>query len=406
VEPFVALAKGLRGAGADVLLAAPESFRGLAVSHAIPLHGVTGDPADLARQLVEQAGLTRLKMLRVMTRHVAGIALQVFDDVRRVCEGATCIVHSFLMTSTGHLIATELGIPEVSAQLIPVFTPTAEFAGPTFPELSLGAPYRRLTHSLNSTIYWEGGRVLYTWLRRRNPSLPPYPKRLFQTGDPLRVPILYAFSPVTIPRPKDWGPGSVITGYWFLDPAPAWRPPADLEEFIEGGPPPAYIGFGSMQGSVSLQVMGESIQALTSVGIRAVLALPESSGLSMALPPTMFRVGDVPHSWLFPRMSVVVHHGGAGTTGAALRAGRPSVVVPLTADQGFWARRLHRLGASPPPLSARRLTAKALAAAIRAATGDPAIQRRATEIKGEIQGEDGVACAVGEIARAMERFTP
>jgi sterol 3beta-glucosyltransferase len=197
----------------------------------------------------------------------------------------------------------------------------------------------------------------------------------------------------------------VITGYWFLDPAPAWRPPADLEQFIAAGPPPAYIGFGSMQGSISSQAMQESIQALARLGIRAVLALPESMRPSITIPPAMMRVGDVPHGWLFPRMSVIVHHGGAGTTGAALRAGRPSVVVPLTADQGFWARRAHRLGVSPPPLNARGLTARALAAAIRSATGDQAIQRRAMEIKERIVAEDGVACAVGEIARAMARFT-
>jgi sterol 3beta-glucosyltransferase len=220
------------------------------------------------------------------------------------------------------------------------------------------------------------------------------------------VPILYAFSPVTIPQPRDWGPGSVITGYWFLDPPAAWRPPADLEQFIAAGPPPAYIGFGSMQGSISSQIMQESIQALASLEIRAVLALPGSTRAAITVPPAMMRVGDVPHSWLFPQMSVIVHHGGAGTTGAALRAGRPSVVVPLAADQGFWARRVHRLGVSPPPLSARRFTAQALAAAIRIATGDPAIQRRATEIEGKIEAEDGVACAVGEIARAMAQFTP
>jgi UDP:flavonoid glycosyltransferase YjiC (YdhE family) len=193
----------------------------------------------------------------------------------------------------------------------------------------------------------------------------------------------------------------VITGYWFLDPPPSWRPPEELEAFIEAGDPPVYIGFGSMQGRRSHELISESIPAVRAAGMRAVLAAPESARAALEPPSEVHLCADVPHAWLFPRMAAIVHHAGAGTTGAALRAGRPSVVLPLTADQGFWARRVHRLGAAPPPLTAGRATAESLAEAIRLAVRDPAIRSRAMEIQERIDAEDGVGCAVREIARVI-----
>jgi len=399
VEPFVALAGRLRGAGADVVLAAPESFRPLATAHDLELFALPGNPQELARQFVEQAGQNRARMIRVMTRHVMEIAQEVLAGVREACQGADCIVHSFLMTTTGRLLASEGQIPEISAQLFPVFSTTRHFSAPTFPDLPLGPGYRRLTHALNSFIYWEGGRLLYARLRRRDRALPAYPSWPF--GERGRVRLLYAYSPAILPAPSDWSPRSIITGYWFLDPPAAWAPPAPLVRFLEAGPPPVYVGFGSMQGTRSTQIAREAVRALSKAGLRGVVSVPDGVLDPDGIPASLFRVGDVPHSWLFPRMAAVVHHGGAGTTGAALRAGRPSLIIPLTADQAFWARRVHRLGASPPPLARARLKTDNLAEAIRAAVEDPSIEASAREVGRRIAGEDGAGRAVEEIARLL-----
>jgi sterol 3beta-glucosyltransferase len=399
VEPFVALAKRLKNAGMHVVLAAPEVFRPFAAAHGVELHGLPGNPQELARQFVEVAALSRVRMISVMIRHVTGIAREVWKEAREVCVGADCVVHSFLMTSTGHLLATENAIPEISAQLFPVFSSTREFSAPTFPDLALGPIYRRLTHSLNSLVYWEGGRPLYARLRRRDRALPPYPSWPF--GATGKVPVLYAYSPAILPAPRDWGPRSIVTGYWFLDPPLSWEPPADLLSFLESGSPPVYVGFGSMQGKRSLHAASEVVRALRRAGLRGVLAVPDGAPEGEDLPPGYYRVGDAPHAWLFPKMAAVVHHGGAGTTGAALRAGRPSVIVPLTADQSFWARRVHRLGAGPAPVAGTVATADRLAEAIRQAVEDPSIEARAVELGKQIAGEDGTGRAVKEIARVM-----
>ncbi len=399
VEPFVSLGKALKGMGADVVLAAPETFRAFAAAHGLEFRGLAGDPQDLAQQLVERAGLSRARQIQVMSRHVMGIAQEVYRQLREVCRGASCIVHSFLMTSSGHLFAAKAGIPEISGQLFPAFTPTGEFAAPTFPDLPLGPGYRWLTHALNSLVYWEGGRMMYARLRKQDPSLPVYPRWPF--GDSGGVPILYAYSPAVLPAPANWGPRARVTGYWFLDPPASWKPPEDLVRFVEAGPPPVFVGLGSMLGRRANQVAREATRALKALGRRSILAFPEGVLEGADLPPDAHLAGDIPHSWLFPQMAAVVHHGGAGTTGAALRAGRPSVVVPLTADQAFWARRVSRLGAGPPPLSRSRVTSATLAAAIHTALEDPSIEARALELGRRIAAEDGVGQAVEEIGRLI-----
>jgi sterol 3beta-glucosyltransferase len=382
-----------------VVLAAPETFRGFAAAHGLELRGLAGDPQDLAQQLVEHAGLSRARQIRVMTRHVMGIAREVNGQLREVCRGADCIVHSFLMTSSGHLFAADAGIPEVSAQLFPVFSPTMDFAAPTFPDLPLGPGYRWLTHAFNSLVYWEGGRWMYARLRSQDRALPRYPRWPF--GSRGRVPILYAYSPAVLPAPASWGSRARVTGYWFLDPPASWKPPEDLVRFVEAGPPPVFVGFGSMLGKRANQVALEATRALGALGQRSILAFPEGVLEGADLPPDAHLAGDIPHSWLFPKMAAVVHHGGAGTTGAALRAGRPSVVVPLTADQAFWARRVSRLRAGPPPLSASRLTSANLAAAIHTALEDRSVETHARELGRQIAAEDGVGQAVAEIGRLI-----
>jgi len=399
VEPFVSLGKTLKDVGADVVLAAPERFRAFATAYGLEFRGLAGDPQDLARQLVERAGLSRARQIRVMSRHVMGIAREVYGELREVCRGVSCIVHSFLMTSTGHLFADQGGISEISGQLFPVFSPTGDFVAPTFPDLPLGPGYRWLTHALNSLVYWEGGRMMYASLRRQDPSLPKYPRWPF--GDRGRVPILYAYSPAVLPAPANWGPRARVTGYWFLGPPPSWKPPDDLLRFLEAGPPPVFVGFGSMLGRRAGQIALEASLALRSLGLRSLFGAPEETLGSADLPPDSFRIADVPHSWLFPKLAAVIHHGGAGTTGAALRAGRPSVVVPLTADQSFWARQVHRLGASPPPISGSRVTSATLAKAILAAVEDPSIGESARELGRRVAAEDGARQAVEEIGRLI-----
>ncbi len=398
VEPFVALAVRLRQGGARVRLAAPESFHVLVDPYDVEFHGLPGDPRALARGLLDRAGSNIPRMVGVMARHVQEIALEAMDGIDAACRGAACIVHSFLMTASGHLQAAASGVPEVSAQLFPIFSPTTAFPGPTFPDFPLGPWYRRATHALNAQVYWQGSRLLYGWVRRRRRGLPGLPAYPFSGRAP--VPILYAFSPAVLPRPADWPASAVITGYWFLKPPPGWTPPSNLQGFLNQGEPPVYVGFGSMIGGEWQTQARHCVAVLQEAGLRVLLAAGSPSVPALDVPLKVMTVGDIPHAWLFPRVAAVIHHGGAGTTAAALRAGKPSLILPLTADQSFWARQVDRLGAGPPPLRKRHLP-RDLNAGLRLIREDRGITARAQAIGEAIGNEDGTGRAVDGILRVI-----
>jgi UDP:flavonoid glycosyltransferase YjiC (YdhE family) len=204
-------------------------------------------------------------------------------------------------------------------------------------------------------------------------------------------PIFGCYSPIISPKPPDWGENIHVCGYWFLDPAPYWQPPAPLINFLEAGAPPVYIGFGSMANRAP-QKMAQLVQeALELSGQRGILAAGWGGLDNTNLPGNIITLDSVPHAWLFPRMAAVVHHGGAGTTGAGFRAGVPSVLVPHLGDQPFWAKRVSELGIGPVPIPRKQLTSERLAAAITTATTDQAMQARAAALGERIRAEDGVA---------------
>jgi sterol 3beta-glucosyltransferase len=216
---------------------------------------------------------------------------------------------------------------------------------------------------------------------------------------------LYAYSPHVVPRPDDWPAHHVVTGYWFLPPPAEWQPSEELRAFLSAGPPPVYIGFGSMMTQDPQKTTALVTQALSQAGQRAVLvggwgALEGGSSHSEDL---LF-INDVPHHWLFPQMAAVVHHGGAGTTGAALRSGVPSIVVPFSFDQHFWGDRVAKMGVGPRPLPYPKLTAQSLAAAITQAIGDPGMRERAAGLGANIQQEQGTAQALEHIHRVLSKL--
>ena len=219
------------------------------------------------------------------------------------------------------------------------------------------------------------------------------------------VPMIYAYSPVVLPRPSDWGQFKQVSGYWFLDGASDYEPPGQLAAFLDGGSPPIYVGFGSMVDHERDETTAIVIDAVSRAGRRAILHAGWSGLGSGDMPDSILVVDDVPHDWLFRRCAAVVHHGGAGTTAAGLRAGVPTVVVPFFLDQFFWAWRVRDLGAGPPGIPRKRLTAERLAAAMVQATDDETMRARAAAIGERIRGEDGLARGVSLVelfARARQ----
>jgi sterol 3beta-glucosyltransferase len=206
--------------------------------------------------------------------------------------------------------------------------------------------------------------------------------------------MLSAYSPTIIPHPVDWPDSVHVTGYLFLDTQTDWQPSHELKAFLERGDPPVYFGFGSMSGRKPEELARLIIKAIARSGQRGLL-LTGWGGLDADLvPDNVFVVKSAPHSWLFPRMAAVVHHGGAGTTAEGLRAGVPNVIVPFIFDQYFWGARIKALGLGPDPIPQKNLSADRLARAIKIAVTDSGMKQRAATCGMAIRAENGTENAV------------
>lgn len=404
VQPYVALGRGLHGAGHRVRVVTHERFAGFVRDRGLDFAPLAGDPRAIVESPEGQAVLSGGRNPVTFARHIRRLAAPLVEqfarDMLAACADVDALITAPLPFFAVSSVAEKRGIFCCGAYLQPV-TPTRRFAQFAVPaRLRLGGTLNRLSFQIVDALTWQLFRPLTNRYRREKLGLPPLPLRgsLVQAGE--RFPILYGYSPLVVPRPPDWGDEVAVTGYWFLDRPEGWQPPAELAAFLAAGPPPVYVGFGSMSSGDPVETTRLVLRALDMAGRRGIV-LTGWRGLSRAgLPASVYAVEDVPHDWLFPRMAAVVHHGGAGTTGAALRFGVPSIVVPTFVDQPFWAERVHALEASPPPIPRGTLSAERLASAIRLATTSPRIRARAVEIGRIIRAEDGVARAVD----AFERF--
>lgn len=209
---------------------------------------------------------------------------------------------------------------------------------------------------------------------------------------------LYAYSPHVVPVPPDWPADVCVTGYWFLD-GEDWHSSWELKSFIESGEAPVYVGFGSMPGIDPQSLTKLVLEALEKAGKRGVLATGGGAIQVDDAAGQVHVIDGAPHEKLFPLMTACVHHGGAGTTGASLRAGKPSAICPFFGDQPFWGNRVADLGVGPTPVDKRRLSPETLAAAILEATESSTIRQRASALGEAIRAEDGVATAIAFLER-------
>jgi sterol 3beta-glucosyltransferase len=404
VQPYVALGRGLKAAGHAVRLVTHENFGKLISSHGLAFCPMSGN----VQEVVESPEMRRLLEkgnFFAINAHTSKILERAAIDWAKeglaACEGMDLLIAGVGGLFVALSLAEKLQIPMLQAYVFP-FTPTSAFPGVLFPQSvsRFGGAVNRLTHHLLRQIIWQRFRKPDRLARQQVLKLPaapllgPYNSAKFR-----RYPALYGFSPSVIPKPADWH-NTHIAGYWFLNAVPDWTPPADLMTFLQAGPPPVYIGFGSMGSRKPEETADLVLSAIARTGQRAIL-LSGWGGLSKAdLPDTVFMVESIPHSWLFSQVAAVVHHGGAGTTAAGLRAGVPSIVIPFFGDQLFWGQRVAALGVGPDPIPRKQLTVERLTQVIRQAVTNRAMIKRAAELGAKIQAEDGIANAVaivGEI---------
>lgn len=405
VQPYVALGRGMRARGWDVVVATTERFQPL-VHHA----GLKFAPlrADFVALLDAPRGdvlgsRNPLKMMQEIRSTIFPMMRQMLDDAWDAAQPADLVVYHPKALAGVH-IAERLGIPCVVAPVVPIVVPTRDFPAPGV-NVHLGRPFNRLTYKLIAQGTRMFQHLIDDW-RRQTLGLGPAPNKAGEyTANGRPVPVVHGVSEHVVPRPADWPEHSVMTGFWLLEDEP-WSPPAGLEKFLTNGSPPVYIGFGSVAGKLGASLADVIVAAVQKAGVRAVVSFgPDvSDGFLRWLPDNMYPLRHAPHSWLFPRMAAVVHHGGAGTVAAGLRAGKPTVVCPLMTDQPFWARRVYELGAGPEPIPLKKLTADRLAAALLQVMNDSAMNERARRLGEKLATEDGVARAATYIERWVDRF--
>lgn len=391
VQPFLPLSLGLMERGHQVILAAPSRFKNLVEEHGIGFFPLAGNPEDLSRRL-NDAGYNFIKQVSELTSHSVKIGAEMIRQTQNACSDADLIIHTFANAVGAHTLAREKDIPDIHIQTFPMFTPTGDYPNITMPNLG-NRFLNRLTH-IASIIIAELTSFLGFEQVRRRARLPQ--RRLFSPfrDDPprLRTPILCAWSPVLIPPSRDWNPWVHITGYYFFPSDNSYAPPNELKKFLNSGKPPVCISFGSMVNrnvEKAEMVIRESLKRTNNRGV-ILSGWGSAKGESTS---DLLYLESAPHDWLLPKCKILIHHGGAGTTSAGLRAGIPQVVIPFMADQPFWGSRVHAIGVGPSPIPVKKLSVNRMVGAIAEAESKVVLER--AQAAGQIiRGENGVGNAV------------
>ncbi len=328
------------------------------------------------------------------------------DDYRQAAQGADFVIQS----GQGHggvEVAEERGIPMAFLYLMPM-APTRAFPSFFIPlRWSLGGRYNHWTQRLVYRAMWRTyGPPLNQWRaeRLRLPAWKSYAQML-NAREHMAAPNLLAYSPAVLPRPKDWSASHQPTGFFFLKRVDDWQPSSELLAFLAAGPPPVFVGFGSMRLGDPAQLTLKVLRALELAGQRGVLLVGGGGGLArLPTSPSVFYLDQFSHRWLFPRMAAIVHHGGAGTTAATLHSGVPGVLFPHLIDQHAWAQQMEKLGVGIRVSALHRLRSASLAAAIRRAVSDPGLRAKAAAYSSVIRAENGVGTAADWIERYAAEF--
>ncbi|MFJ8959795.1 glycosyltransferase [Lentzea sp. NPDC102401] len=398
VQPYAALAGGLRRAGHEVRIVAPEDFTGWLTGmglDAVPLTGRMDDAARAAAGARFSGGVVPRGMREQLVQQSLLHARELLD----YAAGSDAVLGGVGGGVLGVDVAERLGVPFVHAHLQPVGAVSSALPGVLTPWIPgwTGAVGNLVGSAITESALTLPFRAVSRAVRTEVLGLPRRRSR------PRQAPLsLYGLSRHVVSAPATWN----LTGYWFLPEDRTWAPPVELERFLNAGEAPVCIGFGSMIGADPAATARLITEAVHQAGVRAVLLTGWGGMSDIATTDNVFVIDQAPHSWLFPRARAVVHHGGAGTTAAALRAGVPSVVVPHGVDQPFWAKRIADLGVGPRPLPRSTLSVHSLAAALHAAVTDDRMRTRAALLGERIRTEDGITAAVDVLTRVLPPATP
>jgi len=385
VQPYAALGRGLKSAGHPVRFITFESFESLIVQNELDFHPIRGS----AQALVASGGADTVGLLRSFGSLAEGYARDLSDPHL----GETDLILNQLPAGLyGHDLAEKYRVPMTLVSVIPLAR-TQAYPLMGFPKLPLPG-YNRATYYLGEQVAWQMFRRVINRWRKQTLNLPPLSsKAYFAEFGTRQIPIVNGFSQHVVQRPADWSENIHITGYWFPEDK-RWQPPDDLSAFLDAGRPPVFIGFGSMPIKDPQQTTATILEALKQSGQRGILQ-PGWGGLgNQSLPDHVLKIEYAPYDWLFPRMAMVIHHGGSGTTAFGLRSGVPSGVVSFVFDQHYWGEHIAELGTGPRPIRFKDLTVQRLRESISFGVDNPQIKQKAYELGQRIRAEKGIENAL------------
>jgi len=395
IQPFLYLARGLVELGHSVRLCTHSMYKELvdqSGSEFRPL--ATGDPREIARD--DYASRKRWRAAAIVTRLLSPgqPSSEYLACMENECAGADVLLCNAVVGFATH-VGEKWKIPTGLVLFAP-FYPTRSFGAPVGPQnVKLPGPVNLLSHLLLQEMSWMPNA---SWINRwRVQKLGLHPIRRWYPPLPSQFRRFFAFSSLLLPTIADWPENNHITGFWF-GPPPAFKPPADLESFLANKDTIA-VCFGSVLDERVGAVAGEVVRAGIELGFRVVVI----GGWGIE---KLERVADVyfqpfvPYSWLFPRIRMVVHAAGCGTSAEVLRAGVPSVTIPFAGEQKFWARRIWESGAGAFPLNWKRANKNEVKAALISARDSRAMLQNAQKLGSQLRNEDGVRQTIELLTRA------
>lgn len=443
VQPFIALGLRLKAFGHRVRLATHGVYRSFVTKYGLEFYPLGGDPVVLSDYIVRNRGVIPSSAADAMT-NMAEVQQLLFstwgacsapdpESLDKPFSAQAIIANP---VSYGHIhCAEKLQIPLHMYFTMP-WTTTAAFPSPLVTMSYSDRPRtkrNRLSYKLVNKLMYSGMYVMTNNFREKVLGLRPLGmgnkgSNLFERHG---VPFGYCWSPSLVPKPADWDSLPVdVCGYFFLPPPSpptanppaegsstaephhtaqeewqaAYNPPPELAAFISAGAPPVYIGFGSLMVDNPQKLTQDIVAAAEAAGVRVLLSRGWGKlGEGVALPDSVLSIGDVPHDWLLPRCSAVVHHGGAGTTAAGLLAACPTTIIPFFGDQHFWGGVVARAGVGPPPIPVDALNATKLTAALKFMM-QPEAKEAAARVAAAIAAEDGVGKGVEAFHRNLPLY--
>ncbi|GAB4830193.1 hypothetical protein Ancab_019835 [Ancistrocladus abbreviatus] len=407
VQPFVAIGKKLQDHGHRVRLATHENFKEFVLTSGLEFFPLGGDPKVLAEYMVKNKGFLPSGPSEIPTQRQQ--IKQIIYSLLPACKDPD--VYSGIPFKADAIIANPpaYGHTHVAEALkVPIhifftmpWTPTSEFPHP-LSRVKQPAGYR-LSYQIVDSLIWLGIRDMINDVRKKKLKLRPVTYLSGSQGSDSDIPHGYIWSPHLVPKPKDWGPKIDVVGFCFLDLGSNYKPPQSLVEWLAAGEKPIYIGFGSLPVQEPQKMTQTIVEALEKTRQRGIIN-KGWGGLGELSEPKdfIYLLDNCPHDWLFPHCAAVVHHGGAGTTAAGLKAACPTTVIPFFGDQPFWGDRVHARGVGPPPIPVDEFSRSKLVDAITFML-DPKVKERAVELAKSMENEDGVTGAVKAFFKHLPR---